>query len=366
MALALLAGPSVVLRADPPAAPPIPDAVKQAPSLDQNQVQQIQDAVAAVVKNLGDSADPAIQDADRDWLVAATTDGSKAPGSAEYLKAYAKAVNNQMVPLVTTPATSFRTKIEAGVAAAKIGQIAQNTELVPLTTALLRDGSPAVVLEGMKAAGAVLTPVLYKHKLDRTDGDLLDAMLAAVGNNAAPPLGGAIVDEAYDALQQPVLGLNRPAGVLNVSVLVPLVMQMEKQRLPLYADDIPQSPQADSKGVVILFTHDIWLGVNGAGGLNPKQQIEALEMTASLIDASGKAAHLPAFANRGPMNDLIDALRTDGRELQNFSNPNNGVSPDATLDTAAGRLGGLAPSSSLQTIDGATADTVAALRALEK
>ena len=366
-ALTLLAGLALPLRAAAPAAPPIADSVKQAALLNQGQIKQIRDSVAAVAKNLNDSTDPAIQDADRDWLVAGASDAAKAPGSANFLDAYTQAVNDQLLSIVTGPNANLRAKIEAGVAAAKIGQVAQNTRLVPLATALLKDSSPAVVLAGMKATAATLTPIFFQRQVVEADGELLDAMLVAVARNAKPPLGGRIVEEAYNALRQPVLGTNRPKGLPNITFLVPLVMKLEEQRLPLYANDIPPSPQADSQGVVILFTQELWLGnAVGAGGLTAAQQKEALEMAASLIDASAKSASSSAAQDKSQLNDLIEALRTDGRELQIFANPNNGVNPDAALDTAAGRLAGLAPSSSIQTLTAGVSDCVTALRAMEK
>jgi hypothetical protein len=224
-----------------------------------------------------------------------------------------------------------------------------------------------VVLAGMKATAATLTPIFFQRQVVEADGELLDAMLVAVARNAKPPLGGRIVEEAYNALRQPVLGTNRPKGLPNITFLVPLVMKLEEQRLPLYANDIPPSPQADSQGVVILFTQELWLGnAVGAGGLTAAQQKEALEMAASLIDASAKSASSSAAQDKSQLNDLIEALRTDGRELQIFANPNNGVNPDAALDTAAGRLAGLAPSSSIQTLTAGVSDCVTALRAMEK
>jgi hypothetical protein len=341
--------------------PQIPDATKQAAALGSDQVQQIDSAVAAVAKTIADGSDPTAQSAGRVWLVNGSFDATGNAGSAVYLHAYAQSVNNNLLAMVSAGA-NFRAKLQAGLAAQQIAEAAKGTELVPLATALLRDPAAAVGLVGMKAAGALMPAILNENQLSPDENKLLDQMLATIAAHPRPPLGGLIVEEAYNALQQPVFGQGNALAKQITPVLVPMVFKLAEQRLAAYQTAPPDNPQADSTGLVILFSRDVWLGGDGISGLTADQQLETLRLAVEYIGATAKWAQTARTSGTIDNVPFIDALQTDGKELVLFSDPNTGVVPDQTLSTAATDLSRLGSGSGATTIAKASSDVTAALQ----
>lgn len=153
-------------RADTGAAPPqIPDAVKDSASLDQDQLQTVNDSVAAVAKSIADGSDPTVQSADRHWLLDALADSGGNQATSDYLQHFTHVFAVRMLAMVSAPEANFRAKIEVGLAAQEIARRANSTELCGLAVKLLQDPSPAVALVGMKVAANVLPSVVAKNTL---------------------------------------------------------------------------------------------------------------------------------------------------------------------------------------------------------
>lgn len=320
------------------ALPQISDAVKDGPSPSRDDVQQINQTVAAVVKTLADGSDPIAQQDARNWLIQSVMDGAGNSGSAAYLQAYSQIVNDQLLGVVSDPNANIRAKEQAGLAAQRIAQTAHTTDLVPLALKLLSDPSPIACYVGMKAADGLLPEVLNKAQLSDADHQLLTQIIAAVAQHPDPPLGGPIAEEAYDAFLQPVLGNVRGNAGQIIHELAPAILTLEEERLKLYQSAAPQSPQADATGLVILLSREIWLGGVNGPGLNVAQQKQALQIAADLISLSAKWAQA---APKPLATELLSGMETIGKELNLFADPATGVAPDGDLNDAATRLAGL-------------------------
>jgi hypothetical protein len=352
---------SVAPAADLP--PAIPNALKQATNLTLAQHQQIDAAVAGIAKTLADPPDPTVQSVDRKWLADQVLDAAGAAASADFLHAYAKSVNDHLLPIASAPSANFRAKLEAGLAAAKITHSAGSADLAPLATALLRDPSPAIALAGMKAA-AELIPVVISHPIGAPETQLLNQVVATIGANPAPPLGGPIVDTAYHALFQPILAKNAGNARNIANVLVPLLLTLEHQRLALFKGTTPpESPQSDSTGLFIFFDRDVWLGGGGIPQMSSSTRKEVLNLTADLIELSAKWAKTPG-ATKADFSPFLDGLKTDGSELKIFANPNNGVLQDPDLIAAALKLAAVYPQVGPSSIGTSADDTAAVLQRL--
>lgn len=360
LAIGLL--PARAALADTP--PQIPDAIKQGTSFDQDQLKQIDDAVVAVAADLANGADPTAQSADRRWLVKALSDSSGTPGTTEYLDAYAKIVNQRLLAMVSQPNADFRAKLEAGLAAASIADVSHNTEVSPLVAALLQDKAPAIAYAGMKAVNGLLPTIINQAQLGPADQELLKEIVASVGQHTRPTLGGPIVEEAYSAMANTVFGGSAAGGSGISQNLVPLVLSLEEQRIALYKTDVPESPQADYTGLVILFDHGVWAGNNGPG-LTAQQQHQVLQLAQDLINATTQKAL--DLANNGKVDvaPFVEALEDDGKVLRNFADPNTGVVPDQGLYGAASDLAGLAPGSGSLAIQTAGANATSAIKTFD-
>jgi hypothetical protein len=341
--------------------PQIPDGIKQATGLDQGQIKQIDDAVAAVTNDLSNAADPVAQSADRRWLIKALSDSGGNPGSSDYLDAYAKIANQRLLAMATQPNADFRAKIEAGLAAASIANASHNTEVVPLVTALLQDKAPAVAYAAMQAVTGLLPTVINEPQLAPTDQQFIKEIVDSVVQHSQPTLGGPIVKLAYDAMAATVFGANPANGAQISQNLVPLVLNLEEQRIALYKATTPENPQADYAGLVILFDHGVWAGNNGPGLAAPQQK-QVLQLALDLIGATTQKALDLANNPKVDIAPFVEALDDDGKVLRNFADPNTGVVPDPGLYNAALGLAGLAPGSGSGAIQSAGNSATTAIK----
>jgi len=345
--------------ADPAQPPPISDSVKQANAISQSQSDDIDQAIAAVTKDLADGSNPTSQSADRDWLIDQVNSASGA-SSAAYLQTYAKSVNDHLLAMVTAPDCNFRAALEGGLAAAKIAVASQDTELLPLASALLKSKTPAIVFVGMKVVHGLVPAILNKPVLAQADTNLLNEILTTVADNPDMPLGGAIVGQAYQAMTDAVFSDNHGAPAQIIQVLVPLVMKLEQQRIALYQTTTPANPYADSNGLVILTSPNVW------PQLQPEAQRDAMTIAADLIEATSKRA-ITARATPGQdATPLILQLRTDGIAFRIFSDPNNTTVSDPQLYAASQQLAQLSPygasASSINSVVSSMTDAINAFK----
>jgi len=191
--------------------------------------------VDAVVKSLADGSNPAMQSADRLWLISGATDAGGKPASDGYLVVYAKSVNSHLVTLISDKNANFRAKIEAGIAAARIAAVAHNTELAPVATTLMGDTtSQALALVGMRVAQAMVPTIMSGPQPGKTEAELLGQMLDTVHANTKPPEGGEIANGAYQALSDSVFKQPRATPANISQFLVLMVVNLEKERLEQY------------------------------------------------------------------------------------------------------------------------------------
>jgi hypothetical protein len=358
LAFGLCAALAGAARADTAAAPPqIPDAVKDSAALDQDQIQTVDDSVAAVAKSIADGSDPTAQSADRHWLLDALADSGGNQGTNDYLTHFTHLFAVRMLAMISAPNANFRAKIEVGLAAQEIARRANSTELCGLAVKLLQDQSSAVALVGMKVAANVLPSVVAKSTLDPSDEQFLEAMVAAVASHPDPPLGGSIAEEAYQAFLSPVLN---PVGDLPPWIqtsMVPLVIKLEQSRIAEYQNGVPENPPADSTGVVFLLCRNVWIS------LTPAQQHDSIQVAADLIASTAKWAVLAKNGN-GQIDGapLVEALQRDGRELRNFSDTGGGVSPNQQLNDAVVRMANLGSGSGATAIQESSDTAVEALK----
>jgi len=361
--VAVLATSWLPARADDaaptPAAAPVPqisDAVKQSATLDQDDIKEIQSKVALIVQSLADGSHPNVQSADRVWLIAALSDSNGNPAGSDYLQQYATIFNQQMLAMVSAPNANFRAKIQAGLAAGAVAAKTGSSAVAPLAVKLLQDPSASVTLMGMKAAGGMVPGIFSGSSISPIESKLLDEIVGTVIRNPNPPLGGPIAEQAYLSLRQPVFAaINGSPSPLVDKVLVPLVLKLVEQRIALYkAGKLPESPQADSTGVVILLSPNVWQG------LTRDQQHEALGAAADLISYSAQARD--DQANDAASTSLVQALKTDGQELRLFSDPGRGPAPDQALSDGVAHLGSLGLGSGAEAIDKASTEAVNAIK----
>jgi hypothetical protein len=261
---------------------------------------------------------------------------------------------------ISSPGASFRAKVQAGLAAQEVARRAGNTALEPVAMQLLGDPLPSVNLVGMKAASGLIPVIFAKAKPDASDKKLLDQVLKTVEHNPDPPMGGPIIVEMYDALKNVVFPPpGAAAGSINTDLLVPMVLKLQKQRIGLYKTGLPASPHADSIGVVILFSRQIWQV------LTVPQQHEALQDAQDLITlAAGLAQQAKNSNNQVASGDLIDNLQTIGRDIRSiFANPANGVVPNQVLFLAMQKLASLGQGSGSTAIGDAATSAVNGLQA---
>jgi hypothetical protein len=312
----------------------VSSALIQSASLTDDQKQEIDNDVAAIANEMASTTDPVIQTNDQKWF-----DKPMAAGTAtqQFLDAYAKSVNDHLLALVKAPTSKFRAKLEAGMAAAQVAQDARDIQLLPTVAALMDDPSTAVALVGLKAAGNIMPYVLAQAPAQAQA--LLNEVVKTVQTHPDPPLGGAIVDEAYTGLLQPLVFGGGPvkAGPAQVEqFVVPTVFSLEKIRLDIYKNQIPANPFADTVGVVILLTPSVFTNANG-GGLTPKEQIAALQMTSDLTSVLTQWAALVRGnqAMAGQSEPLIGAVREIGHAIDLFSDTNDGIAADPGINAAA-------------------------------
>jgi hypothetical protein len=354
------AAPSAPASA-PPAAPlpQIPDSIKQS-AIGNAEQQSIDAAVAQAAANLANGADPAGQSAARLWFAQGAVDSNGNPGSADFQQYYAQSVNNHLLAVVSAPGANFRAKVEAGLASQYVAQRTSSTATTPLAIKLLQDPLPGVKLIGMKAAAGLIAVMFNQSALDAQDQKLLDQVVDTAIHNPDPPLGGPITEEAYNALETPVFhAVGSNANQLLVKYLAPTVLKLQEQRIQLYKAGTPESPQADSTGVVILLSRDIW------GGLDKGQQQQVLQNVAELIGlTSDWAQKAKADNDQAATLALLAALQTDGRELRLFSDPARGVLEDQALSNSVAHLASLGSGSGTEAIETASSETVAGLKDL--
>ncbi|MGD0462801.1 MAG: hypothetical protein ABSB74_09965 [Tepidisphaeraceae bacterium] len=271
--------------------------------------QKVHDEVAKLAQN---PSDPAIVSMVRQWLVD-EMQSKDAPGatSPAYEKAYASELNAAFVDILV-PSTPVNTRLNIGIV---IKSLPGRTEMLARSVVqLLKDKSPAVVLWGEKAAGAILPAGVQDPAFNAGPRDeILAAIIDSVAAQPAGPIAGMIAEEANQAIN-PKLNTNTwPANLFPtpavLSVLIDANLKLQKARLEIYKNSgVPGWPLADTyASYLTLGIPDVW------NAMTPAQQLQAAQQASDFISlASQRAATRPNNEN----DELIGALDEEGRWIQ--------------------------------------------------
>jgi hypothetical protein len=296
---------------------PISDAIKQSSVPDLDQITQ--NLTPAVQLLTGD--DPAGQAAGRDYI-----DHNVSPGSKAYHEAYGKTVSTLLIAALKDAKTSQRAKVNIGLIAIKTTEGAGDTSLSPLIIELLGDKSDAVALMGMKAARVAVPLMVAQTPKLKPDDPLLTAIVDCVTAHPQPPVGGPIAEEAYNAMYE-TRAKPMPAGV--ATAIVPTVLKLQQSRINLYIAGVPESPEADSYGSLLVTDTGVW------STLPANVKFDVMQTTSDMI---GLASQRAAQKNTDGLTML---LQYQGQVLVSLSNPPNGPLNDVNLAQAAQQLQGI-------------------------
>jgi hypothetical protein len=293
----ILCAISAPVWADLPAQdPPVPDTYKSDDGAIANK-DALVGLISAEVQKLSNGADADSQSLARDWL---TTEAVSS--SVGYRDAYASALNDQLVTLLSNPQTSVRARVNAAIVTNSVVKSSKNLDLLPATTLLLKDKSDAVVYWAEQAGGS-LVPDLLNGNNQQQRVDFLSTMVQAAIDHSSTEVGGNIVELTYTVLNPVMKALNQNAP--GFSDLADANIKLQQGRLNLYKTSIPENPYADTYASQFLLNPIYW------GGLTPSQQLQALGGMANLIRlASGYTT--AGGLTTGQLSELMKAVSAEG------------------------------------------------------
>ncbi|HTW94602.1 MAG TPA: hypothetical protein VMD30_07405, partial [Tepidisphaeraceae bacterium] len=334
----------VPLSGDPVPPSQLSDSLKQSATPDPGQIDA---AVASVCTMMADDTHPATQSACRDWLVLGLSDSTGTADAASFLQIYAQSINNHLLNLVKSPNASVRLKILAGIVAARVGDASLNAETMDLASQLMQDPSPAVVLEGIKAAAPVVPAAMGSPLFAAKATPFAKEIERAALRNCQGPLEASIVDSAYTALE-PLFNYGRRVPNLPQMIsqtLLPVTLDMLNQRLQMYRKGPVAGAPQDAEAFVELFDSQLW-GVGGSPPLiSGPTQIQVLQAYSDLVGVTADWAMSPAPQAEPYHDDMIDSLKFLGQIMRTFADPQTGPQPDGNLFSAGDEMSGLGTAS---------------------
>ncbi|HET6251709.1 MAG TPA: hypothetical protein VFE47_28750 [Tepidisphaeraceae bacterium] len=291
------------------------------------------------------SPDPALWSQGRTTMIG---DVSKQDASTGFLDAYALSLNAHLLPL--TKNKDARVRLNAAIVAARVAAKAKNGRLAPVTLALLKDSSDAVVLWALQSAKFVVPPLLAIQDSKDAD-DLGKAVVQAAQTHTTP----SVIEEAYHTL----LLDPTPQGPSLVGDISPKVLSSFLQntlalydfRVKLY-DTEPEPPkdsQLDTAATVFLTSDKVW------GVQTKAQQGQTLALMLAL--ARGAAKQNAAV----PSPEMFDVVKRTGQALSVVANRMPG---QKEFSDAAKKLSQLPNSASPDEINPALDSLEAAIKAL--
>lgn len=267
----------------------LPPNVRQAISTP-SVIPTIQQFVKDQVALLG-GEDLAAQGQARDDLSrqAVTPPGGPAP-TAQFLDAYAKELNDALLPLSKN--AQPRVRLNAAIVAERVSRHAKNGRLQPLVVALLADENDATRMWALKAARNILP---YS-----SDAQSMVAAVQAIGKEAT---SGSVVQTVYDALtiDQGTMSASAWAAVLAKSI--PALQEAMRARLDRYRDGIPEDPSAELTPMVYLSGQTVWRAQT------PPQQDKTIQLISDLI---GVSAQRSTEASNEQRQEIVWLLRRVG------------------------------------------------------
>lgn len=233
---------------------------------------QIQEFIDDRVKALSGS-DPIEQSKAREDLVRQVM-GAPTPTPA-FRTDYARRLNAALLPLAQNK--DIRVRLNAAIVAARVSQGAGNAMLLPITQALLKDASDAVVLWGLRGAQAILPSSI------QGGSDQLVPAIIAIGQTRPRVINGV-----YDALTIPT----KDAKVLGA--VIPAIHSVLDARIKHYLNGMP---------------HDVFAEVRPFAYLVGQEEYQAQTVAQKLTTAQRLSDLLYASAQRA--NDLTPEQRRE-------------------------------------------------------
>lgn len=281
----------------------------------------------------------------RESLVSAVVGGEPGPSPA-FQDAYAQALNDALVPLISDP--SMMVRLNASIIVGKVAERTQSLRLKPIVTKMLADKSDPIVLWGAKAARPL---IIAQLKLQAAPGDaLVNGLVAAIEDN----LSGPVTQVAYEALR---LNLTQDRTSITDAMLQITIPQMQKLlglRLAKYQDGIPDVPISDTLATSFLVDSQVWKAQS------QEQRLATVQLIAGMLTGgSRRAAALSRKEDQPDREEIVQTLKLVGSAVQVIANAGG----KTTLANAAATVAKVDPANDGQAIIQACDGVVAALAA---
>jgi hypothetical protein len=257
---------------------------------------EIAAAIKPLVSDLGGD-DPVKRKNAREALILEVN----APGaSGQFFDTYAQEINAQLKPLATNPDPKIRLNVAIVVARIAEKVDLDSTRLFDVTDMLLNDKSVAVVDWALKAARYVLPPILQTG-VPQQQRKLLDDIKQHANN---PQLLSLV----YEALSLNYSGVkaNDPGWDKKVKSALPELLEVVRNRIDLYAKQVPAEPAAIGPAIAFLASSQVWKQAT------PAQQVQIIQ---ALSDLMYLAAHRGAVATGPERDQTAMAATMAGRGL---------------------------------------------------
>jgi hypothetical protein len=343
VALIPMAMGSLTARADDvPSVPPDVSITSTAKSsLNQSTyAEEITQKVTAEVQKLADNAgDAGTVKMVRDWLINENPTNASAP----YQQNYSAALNAALMNVLGQgdPAVAFR--VNAGIIIWKLS--GPKEALAPTAIKLLSDKSPAVVLWGERAAGAIFPLAMHNangafNANGGVGSKLIDAIVASLSAHLDGPLAGDIAEQAFNAVNPRRWELNQLAPAAGaMAMLIDANLKMQAARIDYYLKTgVPENPLADTYPSYLIFTPATW------SAMNASEQQQAVQNAVNLVSYMGQ--RVAPQKNMGLTQDLVGALREEGQWIIQLGKILN----DGNVQSAGNQIRVLSPQMPAKTI----------------
>ena len=257
---------------------------------------EIAAAIKPLVADLGGD-DPVKRKNAREALIVEVN----APGvTGEFFDVYAQEINAQLKPLATNADPKIRLNVAIVVARIAEKVDLDSTRLFDVTDILLNDKNVGVVDWALKAARYVLPPILQTG-VPQQQRKLLDDIKQHAKDSQ-------LLSLVYEALSLNYSGVkaNAPGWNKMVQLDLPELLEVVRNRIDLYAKQVPAEPAAIGPAVAFLASSQVWKQAT------PAQQVQIVQ---ALSDLLYLAAHRGALASGAERDQTAMAATLAGRGL---------------------------------------------------
>jgi hypothetical protein len=255
------------------------------------------------------SAKVSDRDTARDALMGAVVGGEPGP-SAQFVDAYAQALNDALLPLLDDPSMLMR--MNAAIIAGRVAERTQSLRLKPVVIKLLADKSDPVVLWGAKAARPLL---LAQMRLQVSPDDaLLTGLVPAIQDN----LSGPVAHAGYDVLRLNLFQDRDAVSDAMLQATVPHIQKLLAQRIAQYKDDIPDVPVNDTLATSFLVDGKVWRAQT------TEQRTATVQLIVDMLSyGSRRAAALSAKGDQDAREGVVQTLNWVGSAVRVVADANS-------------------------------------------